>query len=346
MIRIGVIGTANIAERRMIPAILKMNSIFKYVGASISTKTETGFNGSSDDFKPVYEKKEKKAKHFESLFGGKTYNSYTSMIEDKEIDALYIALPPALHYRWASLAISCGKHVILEKPFTTNYKDTLDLLNNAKKNNVALFENYGFCYHSQMKRIEELIENNMIGDIRIIRAAFGFPHREENDFRYNKQLGGGALLDCGGYTVKAATEILGPNVFVLSANSVTTLGHEVDIYGSATLSRSDGLSAQVAYGMDNSYKCELEIWGKKGVIYAPRIFTAPDDFEAKIFVKSSQEEFEESFKDDQFVRVLEQFEKSISSESVRLSIMDEILLQSDLIERINNENRHWREKIV
>ena len=117
MIRIGVIGSSNIAERRMIPAILKESS-FEYVGVAISTKEEMDFTGTDEEFEPVRLHKIEKANRFKETFGGKVYNSYESLLTDEDVDAIYIALPPALHYKWAKKAINNKKHVILEKPFT------------------------------------------------------------------------------------------------------------------------------------------------------------------------------------------------------------------------------------
>ena len=71
----------------------------------------------------------------------------------------------------------------------------------AKEKNLAVAENFAFVYHPQIQKIKELIESNRIGNVQLIRSNFGFPFRSKNDFRYNKNLGGGALLDCGCYTL-------------------------------------------------------------------------------------------------------------------------------------------------
>ena len=332
MIRIGVIGSSNIAERRMIPAILKESS-FKYIGVAISTKEEMGFTGSDEELDPLRLHKIEKANRFKESFGGKVYNSYESLLTDKDVDAVYIALPPALHYQWAKIAINNKKHVILEKPFTVSKELTEDLIDCAKKNDVAVIENYGFCYHEQMSVIKETIDSGIIGDIRLVRATFGFPHRDSKDFRYDKELGGGALLDAGGYTIKAATAILGLDLDVVSSSSIVTEGHEVDMIGTTTLMRKDGVCAQLSYGMDNFYRCELEIWGSKGLIIAPRIFTAPDGFEAPVIIKDSQNTIEKTASDDQFKKIVMMFERCINDKLTRDNIMNEIAVQSVLVEK-------------
>ncbi len=335
MIRIGIIGSSNIAERRMIPAILKESS-FAYVGVAISTKEEMGFRGSDEEFESVFKNKLEKANRFKDSFGGEIYNSYDSLLNDESVDALYIALPPELHYKWAQKAINKRKHIILEKPFTTERIYTEQLIQDARKNDVAVIENYGFIYHDQFSLIKQTISDGIIGDLRLIRATFCFPHRDNMDFRYNKELGGGALLDCGGYTIKAATSLLGLDLDVASSCGIVTEGHEVDIFGTATLTRKDGVCAQLHYGMDNYYRCELEVLGSKGLILAPRVFTAPDGFEAPVIIKNGQEAEEKRVGDDQFRKIVTMFEKCINSKEIREKIMQEILVQSSLIEKVRS----------
>ena len=120
-----------------------------------------------------------------------------------------------------------------------------------------------FAFHNQLKEIAQIIERGEIGDVRLYRISFGFPQRAVNDFRYNKELGGGALIDAGGYTIKYAAMLLGETAHITAAQMNYTDEFEVDIYGSATLVNQDGATAQIAFGMDNSYKCELEVWGSK-----------------------------------------------------------------------------------
>jgi len=333
MIRIGVLGTSGIAERRMIPAILKEPS-FRFVGVAFSTREEMGFGGTEEAFAPFLSRKLEKAERFGRNFGGKTYAGYTSMLEDPEVDAVYIALPPALHALWIRRALEWGKHVLAEKPFTTREQDCRDLIGLARDQGLAVLENYGFCEHRQMQVIRQWMEQGEIGDLRLVRATFGFPHRESSDFRYNRALGGGALLDCGGYTLKAATALLGPDLEVTAARCVVTGGHEVDVFGSATLQRADGLAAQLAWGMDQSYRCELELWGSRGMITAPRFFTAPDGFPAPVRRIRGQETAEETAADDQFQRMVIRFAECIQTKEIRNRTLDEILLQGKLTERV------------
>lgn len=259
-IRLGILGTSEIAFRRFLPALKKHNE-FEYIG--------------------VASRNIEKTKSFVESYGGKGYSSYDELLQDKNIDAVYIPLPPALHFEWGKKALQAGKHILMEKPFCVNLQQTEELIELAKERNLAVHENYMFMYHKQLTKIKEIIDSGYLGKIRLYRIAFGFPMREKNDFRYNKELGGGALLDCGGYTLKLANYLLGDTTKVICSNLVKE-NFEVDLYGNATLQNDEGITAQVSFGMDNAYKCELEVWGSKAILKAPRIFTAPDNFDVNL----------------------------------------------------------------
>jgi hypothetical protein len=256
------------------------------------------------------------------------------MLKRMDVDAVYIPLPPALHFKWIMLALQYGKHVISEKPLTVSDSQSRTAVNEAREKGLALIENYGFCHHRQMKLVQERVRDGSIGDLRLIRASFCFPHREESDFRYNRELGGGALLDCGGYTVKAAAAFLGDSSRIISRNLVITPGHEVDVYGSATMRNEDGLCAQLSFGMDNAYICELEVLGSTGSVKAARAFTAPDGFAAPVLIRRGNETEERQEVDDQFLELLTEFRECIMSGDRRIREYEDMLLQSRLVEEI------------
>ncbi|MEE1018794.1 MAG: Gfo/Idh/MocA family oxidoreductase [Acutalibacteraceae bacterium] len=329
-IRIGVLCPSEIAFRRFMPA-LKKTANFSYVGLAAATEDEFYGNGSNN----IVASELEKANNFISAHGGKLFSGYESLVSSDEIDAVYIPLPPALHYKWAKAALENGKHVLLEKPFTTDVNDTKALIDIANERQLAVHENYMFAYHSQLEWIIKKIADGAIGDVRLIRIDFGFPFRGGNDFRYNKALGGGALLDCGGYTVKLAGMLLGDSARVVTSQLNSKDGFEVDIYGSATLVNDDGLTAQISFGMDNSYKCSLEVWGSTGTLFTGRVLTAPDGFEPTVTIKTA--DGEETFTlpaDDTFKKSIEYFGNCVNDASLRVKHYDEIIKQSQQINLI------------
>lgn len=312
--RIGILGTSDVASRRFLPA-LKRCPCFTYVGTASRDAA--------------------KAKHFANLHGGKGFLGYETLLTSDEVDALYIPLPPVLHYHWAKKALEHGKHVLLEKPFTTNLDDTKDLIGLAKKQGLALHENYTFIYHQQLAEVQRILAAGVIGDIRLIRAAFGFPFRGFQDFRYSKELGGGALFDCGGYPIRLGSFLLGESARVIAAQLEYIEGIDVDLFGSATLENDAGSTTQIAFGMDNSYKCELEVWGNKGCLLATRIFTAPPEYQPEIILTiDGKSKSILIMKDDQFLNSISAFYEEISDMRIAKLNYKEILRQSRLIEDV------------
>lgn len=314
--KIGILGTADIAYRRFLPALQKCGD-FTYAG--VATRTL------------------EKGKRFQETFGGKVYEGYDALLEDETIQAVYVPLPPALHYEWGKKVLEAGKHLFMEKPFTVSLTETEALLALAEEKGLTVYENYMFLYHSQLAKIKELIVSYQLGELRLLRMAFGFPKRAESDFRYNKALGGGALLDCGGYPVRLALELLGESAQVVQARLCQPKGYEVDLYGSAVLENRDGLCAQISFGMDNAYQCQLEVWGSKATLIAPRIFTAGADVVPQIILRTSSNETHlQMEQDDQFLHSNEFFLQVIKNKTMRKIMYANIAQQAGLQKNILN----------
>ena len=333
-LKLGIICPSEIAFRRFLPA-LKLVPNIAFIGVGVHSKNEKfGDEVVSEEEKTfAITKQYKKATEIVEKYGGKIFHSYEELITSPEIEAVYIPLPPALHYKWAKLALENNKHVLLEKPFTTNISDTKQLIQIAKMNSKAIHENYMFKYHKQLNIIKEIISKGDLGDIRLYRMAFGFPMRNLDDFRYKKELGGGAFLDAGGYTIKLASELLGNTLTVKAATLNKINEFNVDVYGSATLVSKEGKVAQIAFGMDNDYKCELEVWGSKATLFTNRILTAPVEFSPEIIIKHNSEIKKilvES--DDTFYKSIVHFIDCINNETSRIETYKEIEMQASLVD--------------
>ena len=119
--RIGIICPSEIAIRRFLPA-LKESGCFEFAGVAVASREE--FQGATEE---VLQNERRKAQAFIDMAGGRVYEGYRTLIEADDVDAVYLPLPPGLHYRWAKEALRAGKHILVEKPFTTSLKDTEDL---------------------------------------------------------------------------------------------------------------------------------------------------------------------------------------------------------------------------
>lgn len=263
-IKIGVLGCADIAQKYVIPSIKNLEDKFELVGVASRTS--------------------RKAKEYATKFNTKPYSCYEDLLDSGSLDAVYIPLPNALHYEWVQYALKNKIHVLVEKSLACNLDEVIQLNQLAKKNNVVLIENFQFRFHPQLEFIKNIIKSGEIGELRLLRSSFGFPpFKDKNNIRYQKDLGGGALLDAGAYPIKLSQEILGTELIINSASLYYDDGFNVDTWGSAQLvSVKSKVTSQISFGFDNFYQCKLEVWGSNGIIRTNRIFTAPPSFNVEI----------------------------------------------------------------
>jgi hypothetical protein len=315
-----------------------VNKTFSFAGVAVASPEEWFgdlSNVSQEQIESQQIRELEKARLFVNGYGGQVFHSYESIIKSEEIDAIYIPLPPALHYQWAKMALENGKHVMVEKPSTTCLIDTQHLIEIAGKNSLALHENYMFVFHNQMQAINSIVtDGKSVGIPWLYRITFGFPRRALTDFRYNKKLGGGALLDAGGYTMRYALELLGPTAKVTAAQANYEPDFEVDVFGTATVVNADGTTAQLAFGMDNDYRCDIEVWGSKGTLTSNRILTAPAGYVPKCSLKQNQEYMEYVLpEDDAFGKSLLRFAACINDEKIRFENYEILERQESLVQQ-------------
>lgn len=252
--KIGILNCSDIAKRRMIPAMKSIE------GVEITIVCSRDINRAKEF-----------AREFEIL-------QYTDNPEDlRDIDAVYISSPPSEHYISMIDFISKGIHILCEKSLTTSTIQTESIISEAEQSCVIVQENYGFQFHPQWKYIMNSLKD--LGDIISINSGFEFPPRDiTTDFRYNKNLGGGALLDAGGYPIKAASLIMSKiNLGEISGSYRFSSDLEVDISGNVYFLDERGTSAFLTWSFETPYRCELEITGTEGKIRARKIYTPKAD---------------------------------------------------------------------
>jgi predicted dehydrogenase len=138
------------------------------------------------------------------------YSSYEALLADKDVQAIYISVPHPLHAEWAIKAAEAGKHVLCEKPIALNHAEATAIVEAAYRNDVFLMEAYMYRCHPQIARLVELIRAGAIGQVRLIQATFSFHTRFNPESRLLKNtLGGGGILDVGGYCASIARLIAG-----------------------------------------------------------------------------------------------------------------------------------------
>jgi len=140
------------------------------------------------------------------------------------------------------------------------------------------------------------------------------------------------LLDAGGYTIKYASLLLGESSKIVQSNLNYIDDFDVDIFGSAVMMNEKGVTAQISFGMDNSYKCDLEVWGSKGNLFTGRVLTAPEGFSPQLEIKTGNEVESISLPcDDAFMKSIQHFKYCIDNEEARINNYQNILRQSQLV---------------
>jgi predicted dehydrogenase len=255
-------------------------------------------------------------------------------LQREDIDAIYMPLPTGLHKEWITKALLAGKHVLAEKSLALDHDSARELVELAKAKRLLLMENFMFRYHSQHKAVWETLQNNRIGDIRLFRSQFGFPPLDSSNFRYDKAIGGGALLDAGAYTLRAAQWFLGRDLDVLSAVLYIDPSRDVDIYGNMTLCNKSGIVAQLSFGFDNFYQCNYEFWGSTGRLIANKAFTPKPTEKPRITVeKANETENLDMPADNHFVNILDEFYLSMVTNK-HIEHLEDVLNQSKLLDQV------------
>ena len=313
-IRIGVMGCANIAKKSIIPAIKRLSEQFELVAVS--------------------SRDEDKANEFANLFECKAVVGYDSLLNEA-IDAVYIPLPTGLHEEWITKALISGKHVYAEKSIANSFSSAQKMVGEAKNRNLALMEGYMFQYHTQHQKVKQLIADDAIGEIRSFSGAFGFPPLDKNNFRYDEIIGGGALFDAAGYPLRALHFMMGSPFKVAASSLYFNPETGTSIYGSAFLKNDNGIGAHIAFGFDNFYQCNYEIWGSKGKITVERAYTPAPDYKPIIVLeKQGVSETIIEAPCNHFVGAMNEFYNVVSDKSNKQNHYEAILLQSESLELI------------
>ncbi|SEG90754.1 Predicted dehydrogenase [Actinacidiphila yanglinensis] len=253
-VRIGVLGCAEIARRRMLPAMTACPATEVYAVAS---------------------RDRDRAAATARTFGCRPVHGYDALLALDEVEAVYVPLPAALHAEWIEAALRAGKHVLGEKPLTTDPDRTRALLSLARERGLVLRENVMFVHHGQHAAVRDLVAGGAIGRLRSFHADFTVPERPDGDIRHRADLGGGALFDTGVYPVRAALHLLGGLPEVVGAVLGAGPGREVDTFGGALLRGAGGVSAHLTFGLENAYRSRYELRGSTGRITLDRAFTPP-----------------------------------------------------------------------
>lgn len=169
----------------------------------------------------------------------RSFGSYAALVEDPDITAVYIALPNSLHYEWALAALESGKHVLCEKPLTSNAAEAERLAHAAAGRGTLLVEAFHNRHHPFVRRIAQVVHGGELGEIISMRAVFRTPMLRRDDIRFKYELAGGALMDLGCYMINLVRYVSGEEPEVLRAQA-DLLAPQVDKRMRAELALASG----------------------------------------------------------------------------------------------------------
>ena len=262
----GVLGTANIARGCTIPGMKLANNCELYAIAGRNPEKAEAFKNELE-FK-------------------KSYAGYDALIEDPDVQAVYIPLPNNLHLKWVKAALNKGKHVLCEKPLALSAEDAREMFDTASKNNVFLMEAYAYLHTPYVESLKKDITDGIIGEVDYIESAF-ITQGYKEDIRIYKDQGGGAMYDLGCYcTTMILTLTDSKPDFVKAVAEYSDLG--VDLLTSAIIRFENGVRASFNVGMilgkdTNARFDRLYIHGSRGSIRSDVEYNQSGDISYQVF---------------------------------------------------------------
>ncbi|MGF1503970.1 MAG: Gfo/Idh/MocA family protein, partial [Anaerolineae bacterium] len=256
-IRWGVLSTARIGRRRVIPAIQKSRNGDVVAVASRDAERARGF---ADD-----------------LGIDRAYGSYADLLADDTIDAIYNPLPNNLHAEWSIAAAEAGIPMLCEKPLALNADEAQRMVDAFEQHGVLFAEAFMYRFHPRTQRVKQLVAEGAVGDVQVIRSAFSFPLDDLNNIRLQKDLGGGALMDIGCYCVNVMRFITGEEPVHVAAQQLLGADSGVDETLTGLLEFPSGCLGHFDCSFRAAFENSYAIRGSEGRIVVERSFVPITD---------------------------------------------------------------------
>ncbi|MRI01214.1 gfo/Idh/MocA family oxidoreductase [Kriegella sp. EG-1] len=304
----GILSTATIAREQVIPAMLQS----KFCNVLAITSRDI-----------------KKAEEIAEDFGiAKFYDDNQELLNDSEIEAVYIPLPNHLHVEWAKKALSAGKHVLVEKPIALSSTSAKSLLDEAKKYpNLKIAEAFMYKFHPQWIKAKELVDSGEIGTLKTIQSSFSFFDDDAHSITNNKSYGGGSLMDIGCYSISISRLLFNEEPKSVLASIEYHSEYEVDILANGILEFEKG-SSSFFCATQLDYTQQAQIFGTKGSIKFELPFNPPIDTCSKIWL--TKDEITTEIKFD----ICNQY--TLQADAFSRAIIENIQLPVHLNDAINN----------
>lgn len=291
-VRWGILGTANIAVEKVIPAIKEDKySLIEAISSRSKKKAETTAK---------------------ELSIPKFYGSYDELLKDPDIDAVYIPLPNHLHMPWSIKALEAGKHVLCEKPIAMDADEVEKLMDTAEKHSdLKVMEAFMYRHHPQWEKTYQLVHNKEIGKLQSIEIFFSYYNTDPDDIRNQVEMGGGALMDIGCYAISLSRFLFEREPTDIYSRMKKDDDLKVDYLTSTIMDFEKGISTFTCSTQTSPHQ-HVQIYGTKGRIFMPLPFTPPTDHPSRIFLHIDSEKKVLEFPvENQFMIQSELFAKAI-----------------------------------
>ncbi len=251
-LRWGVLSTAKIGREKVIPALQasQHNQVI-----AICSRDEQSARAAAD-----------------KLQIERAYGHYHELLADPDVDAIYNPLPNHLHVDWSIRALEAGKHVLCEKPLGMNTEDAQRLVDAAKAHpHLKVMEAFMYRFHPQWQLAKKLIDEGRIGKLRTVHSVFCYNNRDSDNIRNRIDMGGGALLDIGCYSISLSRLLFGQEPDQVMGHITPMPGEEVDCLTSGILEFRDGTATfSVATKLESMQRVEAS--GEAGSLILERPF--------------------------------------------------------------------------
>jgi predicted dehydrogenase len=202
-------------------------------------------------------------------------HSYDALLDDPDVDVIYISLPNHLHVEWTVRALEAGKHVLCEKPMALEPEGIDRIADAVRRTGNAAAEGFMYRHHPLTHAVEQIVASGRLGSIRTYKGAFTFPLTRENDVRLDPALGGGSLWDVGCYPVTYTCLLAGAApVEVFGWQQAAPTG--IDLEFSGMMRFADGSVAQFDSGFIGPFRAEMEVVGRDASLRIVRPFRTDD----------------------------------------------------------------------
>ena len=245
-VRWGILGCSGIGKSRTIPGLLACENAELY---AIAGRNEEKLKAYAEPFAPK-----------------KLDTDYQALLDDENVDAVYLPLPNGIHMEWVEKAAKAGKHILCEKPMALTEEQVREMFAAAKANGVLLEEAYAYRHAQLAQKVKEIVDSGAIGRIRYLESKHSTFDTNRSGIRYQKGNGGGAVYDVTCYNVSLASYLLGKDPEDMSVYCGFDKETGVDTSDAVMLRYEEGVTAMLYAGLDAYRRGCYSILGDTGRI--------------------------------------------------------------------------------